>query len=90
MEISTLLLSYVVTVKRKMEISQNFVAFSEYMNFTENIGSNYEKLLRAVFYVFMSKKSLKSKMAKNAENNYYECYILVSLILPSSKIVTPA
>ena len=32
-EISTLLLSYVVTVKIKGEISQNFVAFSEYMNF---------------------------------------------------------
>ena len=32
-EISTLLLSYVVPVKSKVEISQNFVAFSEYMNF---------------------------------------------------------
>ena len=28
-----LLLSYVVPVKSKMKISQNFVAFSEYMNF---------------------------------------------------------
>ena len=33
-KISTLLLSYVVPVKSKVEISQNFVAFSEYMNFT--------------------------------------------------------
>ena len=32
-EISTLDLSYVVTVKSTVEISQNFVAFSEYMNF---------------------------------------------------------
>ena len=32
-EISTLLLSYVVPVKSKVEISQTFVAFSEYMNF---------------------------------------------------------
>ena len=31
--ISTLDLSYVVTVKSTVEISQNFVAFSEYMNF---------------------------------------------------------
>ena len=31
---STLLLSYVVPVKSKVEIWQNFVAFSEYMNFT--------------------------------------------------------
>ena len=33
-EISTVDLSYVVTVK-SVEISQNFVAFSEYMNFTK-------------------------------------------------------
>ena len=33
-EIFTLLLSYVVPVKSKMKISQNFVAFSESMNFT--------------------------------------------------------
>ena len=31
----TLLLSYVVPVKSKVKISQNFVAFSEYMNFKE-------------------------------------------------------
>ena len=30
-EISTLLLSYLVPVKSKMEISQNFLAFSEYI-----------------------------------------------------------
>ena len=32
-EISTLLLTTVHTVKTKVEISQNFVAFSEYVNF---------------------------------------------------------
>ena len=32
-EITTLLMSYVVPVKSKLEILQNFVAFSEYMNF---------------------------------------------------------
>ena len=32
-EISTLPLSYVVPVKSKVKILQNFVAFSEYMNF---------------------------------------------------------
>ena len=32
-EILTLPLSYVVPVKSKVKISQNFVAFSEYMNF---------------------------------------------------------
>ena len=33
-EISTLLLSTIHTDKSKVEISQNFMAFSEYMNFT--------------------------------------------------------
>ena len=33
-EVSTLLLFYVVPVKIKVEISQNIVTFSEYMNFT--------------------------------------------------------
>ena len=32
-EISTVDLSYIVAVKSTVEISQNFVAFSEYMNF---------------------------------------------------------
>ena len=32
-QISTLLLSYVVPVKSKVEIPQNIVAFSEYLNF---------------------------------------------------------
>ena len=35
-KISTADLSYVLTVKSTVEISQNFVAFSEYMNFTED------------------------------------------------------
>ena len=34
-EISTVNLSYVVTVKHTVEVSQNIVAFSEYMNFKE-------------------------------------------------------
>lgn len=33
---TTLDLSYVVTVKSAVKISQNFVAFSEYMNFSSN------------------------------------------------------
>ena len=34
-EISTVDMSYVVPVKSTVEISQNFVAFSEYLNFTK-------------------------------------------------------
>ena len=33
-EIFTLLLSYAVPIKSKVKILQNFVALSEYMNFT--------------------------------------------------------
>ena len=33
-EIPTLLLSYVVSIKSRVESLQNFVAYSEYMNFT--------------------------------------------------------
>ena len=42
-EICTLLLSYVVPVKSKVEILKNFVAFSEYMNFIM-YASNWVKL----------------------------------------------
>ena len=35
-DISTLLFSYVVPVKSKVKILQNFVAFSEYMIFNKN------------------------------------------------------
>ena len=35
-KIFTLLLSYVVPVKSKVKILQNFVAFSEYMNFSKS------------------------------------------------------
>ena len=42
-EIFTLLLTTVHTVKRKVNISQNFVAFSEYMNFTNEFGAKFRK-----------------------------------------------
>ena len=40
-EIFTLLLSYEVAVKSKVEISQNFVDFSEYMNFICKKGFSF-------------------------------------------------
>ena len=39
-KISTLLFSYVVPVKSKVEILQNFVVFSEYMNFKLRHSTN--------------------------------------------------
>ena len=43
---STLLLSIVHTDKSKVEISQNFVAFSEYINFKANGRPNKDLLVR--------------------------------------------
>ena len=43
-KISTLLLYYVVQVKSKVDISQNFEAFSEYMNFTRDLSSNCRQI----------------------------------------------
>ena len=45
------LLSYVVPVKSKVEISQNFVAFSEYMNFNKRNSdvTNLSKINRVDF-----------------------------------------
>ena len=37
-ENSTLILSYVVSVKSKVKILQNFVAFSKNMNFMDQMG----------------------------------------------------
>ena len=46
-KISTFLLSYVVPVKSKEKISQNFVAFSEYMKF--NVSKYFD--VTAVLFV---------------------------------------
>ena len=53
-EIFTLLLSYVVPVKSKVKIFQNFVAFSEYMNFTQvnEIIAVKKSVNLIFFYVF--------------------------------------
>ena len=55
-EVSTLLfLSYVVSVKSKVEISQNFVAISEYMNFNHISagGNNYAHQITTGFQTFL-------------------------------------
>ena len=49
-KISTLLLYYVVHVKSKVEISQNIVAFSECMNYTNGI-KEYD-ILSAIMFNF--------------------------------------
>ena len=48
-EISTLLLTVCTAVKSKVEISQNFVAFSEYMNFKTIKKTNGSELFLILF-----------------------------------------
>ena len=50
-------LTTVDTAKSKVKISQNFVAFSEYMNFTIGNSSNFCSLLILVWVLFMSNDS---------------------------------
>ena len=52
-EISTNDLYYVLPVKYLLEILQNFVALSEYMNFTKNTKNNSE-CWKIIFLIFAS------------------------------------
>ena len=72
-EIFTLHLSYVVPVKSKVKILQNFVAFSEYMNFTKNTFwkeltfSKVQLFLQA----FWKRSRLKVKLKRQTMCNKY-------------------
>ena len=71
-EISTLLLSACTVDKSKVEISQNFVAFSEYTNFKRQkmLGFRYKKyrvtLVLSQFYSWIQ----ESYLHLMAENNW--------------------
>ena len=69
-EISTLLLSYVVPIKSKVEISQYFVAFSQYMNFYNPAGwANEVQILSVVHSQELSIK-LKSSFKLFHKDNF--------------------
>ena len=53
-------LSYVVPVKSKVKISQNFVAFSEYLNFTIHFATFDLKIV--IFFLSVSSKRLRAKI----------------------------
>ena len=62
-EISTLLLSKVHTDKSKVEISKNFVAFSEYTNFISN--TERDSIVSSKFRChFTNKMIVKFKLSK--------------------------
>ena len=73
-EIFSLLLSYVVPVKSKMKISQNFVAFSEYLNFNylhdfkkSNVRT-YVSFLFVLIAGFLGKDILKNRVSLHLNN----------------------
>ena len=49
-EISTIDLSYVVTIKSTVKISQNFVAFPEYINFKLNKVTTWDYGWKSTWY----------------------------------------
>ena len=61
-EIFTLLLSSVVPVKSKVKISQNFVAFSEYMNFNSN--AQHEILMILFFLTTLAWVEIRAGILK--------------------------
>ena len=81
-EIFTLLLSYAVPFKSKAKISQNFVAFSEYMNFT-TVGA--VQLSQEKRIVINNLPLLISQLLKYHEchvNNFYGVYYIADLACP--------
>ena len=62
-ETSTLLLSYVVTDKSKVEISQNVVAFSEYMNMVAK--SDWQGTMTIFHWNFLIKPELELERERN-------------------------
>ena len=60
--ILTLLLSYVMPVKSKLKISQNFVAFSEFMNFKcqKILGHKFKKINNKVQLFFEGHKNFRN------------------------------
>ena len=51
--IFTLLLSYIVPVKSKVKILQNFVAFYEYMNFTGKVLAFQCDIMIIIMFIFL-------------------------------------
>ena len=88
---STLLLSYVVLVKSKVEISQNFVAFSEYMNFKFNfrktlttLCSSWRQRSGLLFWAFYSELTLVLMECTQVNCNVF-ANILLNVLLREKK-----
>ena len=77
---------YVVPVKSKVEISQLFVAFSEHMNFTKNVGV----LVNLWRIMFNLPASFFDGLSKVFKSKFYKCIVtfykcIVTIRLPVSR-----
>ena len=54
----------------KMKILQNFVAFSEYMNFKNKLKSNFDQWRLFAFEYGIWKSNIKSYLMKSKERRY--------------------
>ena len=83
-EIFPLLLSAVHTVKSKGKISQNFVAFSEYMNFKENLLACFLSIMQLLLFsishetstmkgFFSQKQWICIKSADVTSKHFFSC-----------------
>ena len=79
-EIFTLLLSYAVPVKSKVKISQNFVAFSENMNFKKNCRFCNVSLLNTNLVLFIWIRY---------QINWIISKVFFSFFLASNKLLAP-
>ena len=71
-EISTVGLSCVVTVKSTVEISQNFVTLSKYMNFKERMQLFVDGIIRSAENENLMKAKLTvAAESKNENNDWY-------------------
>ena len=70
-EISTVDLSYVVMVKSTLEISQNFVAVSEYMNFKTQVV----QIKTATSEIIICKEHSSTLNKENYSHQKCMCYI---------------
>ena len=86
-EISTLLLSNVVSVKRKVKISQNFVAFSGYMKFKNertHVCTQKRKISQECWKLFFEKSYLLINQSNSNLISFCILHFGVSLFLLKS------
>ena len=84
-EIFTLLLSYVVLIKSKVIILQNFAAYSEYINFTHPPSPDFQTFSTAlqgklIYIKARHSKNVDDSLLDNAKFMFVFCNIFTSFV----------